>query len=175
MKRLLLFAVVAAMVTPYAAFAQAKPNFSGTWTLDAAKSDPPPARGGGGGGAPGGGGGAPGGGGGRGGAGGGGRGAGGGGPVTITQTATEIVIGMNTYKFDATVDIAGRGGATSKAKTAWEGNDLVITTSTDMGGTAVEQKQVRSLSADGKEMTVVTTISGGPQAGAPRKQVYTKS
>ena len=169
MKRVFLMALIAALAMPYAAFAQAKPNFAGTWTLDAAKSDPPPARGGGGGGAPGGGGG----GGGRGAGGGGGR--GGGGPVTITQTAADITIGMNTYKFDQTVDIAGRGGATSKAKAAWEGNTLVITTTTDMGGTAIEQKQERSLSADGKEMTVVTTVSGGPAAGAPRKQVYTKS
>jgi hypothetical protein len=59
MKRVLLFALVAALVVPYAVFAQAKPNFAGSWTLDAARSDPPPARGGG---APGGGAGAPGGG-----------------------------------------------------------------------------------------------------------------
>jgi hypothetical protein len=166
MKRVLLLALVAALAVPYSAFAQAKPNFAGTWTLDAAKSDPAPAgRGGAGGGAGGPGGGA-----------GGGGGRGGGGPVTITQTATDITIGMNTYKLDGTpVDIQGRGGATSKAKATWDGANLVITTTTDVQGASIEQKAVRSLSADGKEMTVVTTTTGGPAAGAPRKQVYTKS
>ena len=156
MKRVLLIALVAALAMPYTAFAQAKPSFAGSWTLDAAKSEPPPARGGGGGG-----GGAAGGGGG----GGGGRGGGGGGPVVITQTATEITIGMQTYKFDGTpVTIEGRGG-TSTAKATWEGMNLVITTTAAQG----EQKAVRSLSADGKEMTVVTTTPAGA-----RKQVYTK-
>jgi hypothetical protein len=157
MKRVLLVALISALAVPYSAFAQAKPSFAGTWTLDAAKSDAPPARGGGGGG------------------GGGGRGGGGGGPVTITQTATDITIGMTTYKLDgSSVDVQGRGGATSKAKAMWDGMNLVITTTSDFQGTAIEQKAVRSLSADGKEMTVVTTTAGGPQAGAPRKQVYTK-
>ena len=157
MKRVLLIALVAALAMPYAAFAQGKPSFAGTWTLDAAKSDPPPARGGGGGG------GAPGGGGGGGGAGGGGG--RGGGPVTITQTATDITIGMQTYKLDGSpVEIQGRAG-TSTAKATWDGMNLVITT-TNAGG---EQKAVRSLSPDGKEMTVVTTTAAGS-----RKQVYTK-
>jgi hypothetical protein len=161
MKRVLLLALVAALAMPYAAFAQGKPNFAGTWTLDAAKSDPPPARGGGAGGGGGRGGGGAGGGGGR----------GGGNTVTITQTATEITIGMQTYKLDGseTEVQMGRGGA-AKAKAAWEGNNLVITTNIDAGGQAITQKATRSLSADGKEMTVVTD---GPQGS--RKQVYTKS
>jgi opacity protein-like surface antigen len=163
MKRVLLIALVAALAMPYAAFAQAKPDFAGTWTLDAAKSDPPPARGGGG----------AGGGGGRGGgrAGGGGGGRGGGGPITITQTATEITIGNQTYKLDGTETEVqmGRGGA-AKAKASWEGDKLVITTNIDAGGQAITQKAVRSLSADGKEMTVETETPAGT-----RKQVYTKS
>ena len=73
---------------PFVAQAQAKPDFSGTWTLDTAKSDPAPqGRGGGGGGR------------------------GPAGPVTIKQTATEITIGMNTYKLDGSpTEIQGRGG-----------------------------------------------------------------
>src|SRR5438128_1927101 len=52
MKRVLVFALAAAVVLPFHARAQAKPDFSGTWTLDTAKSDPAPqGRGGGGGGA----------------------------------------------------------------------------------------------------------------------------
>jgi hypothetical protein len=157
---------------PYSVLAQSKPNFSGTWTLDAAKSDPPAARGGGGGGAPGGGGG----GGGRAGGGGGGGGRGGGGPVTITQTATDITIGMQAYKLDGSeATIEGRGGS-QKVKAAWEGATLAITTVRDVQGTTITSKAVRSLSADGMEMTVVTTTTGMPQGGgAPNKQVFTKS
>ena len=150
MKRVLSLAFVVALIVPFVARAQAKPDFSGTWTLDAAKSDPAPqGRGGGGGG--------------------GGR--GGGGPVTIKQTATDITIGMNTYKLDGSpTDVQmGRGGA-MKATAKWDGAKLVITTSGDLGGTAFSQTQTRSLSADGKEMTVESTGGRGPS-----KQVFTKS
>jgi hypothetical protein len=52
MKRVLLLAATMAVILPFVAHAQGKPDFSGTWTLDTAKSDPAPAgRGGGGGGA----------------------------------------------------------------------------------------------------------------------------
>ncbi len=157
MKRMLLVALVAALVMPYSAFAQSKPNFSGTWTLDAAKSDPPPARGGGGGGR-----------------GGGGGGRGGGGPVTITQTATDITIGMQAYKLDGSeATIEGRGGS-QKVKAMWDGATLVITTTRDIQGTTITTKAVRSLSANGMEMTVVTTAEGMPGGGAPNKQVFTK-
>jgi hypothetical protein len=165
MKRVLALTIAAALVLPYAALAQAKPDFSGTWTLDAAKSDPPPARGGGGGGggrAGGGGGGRAGGGGGR----------GGGGPVTITQSATEITIGMQTYKLDGSeVELMGRGGVAGKGKAMWQGNNLVIEQTRDFQGNSITTKEVRSLS--GNEMTVVTTTST-PAGEQTRKTVYTK-
>jgi hypothetical protein len=152
MKRVLSLAVVVALIVPFIAHAQAKPDFSGTWTLDPARSEP---AGGGGGGRGGGG-------------GGGGRGPAG--PVVIKQTATDITIGMNTYKLDGSaVEIQGRGGV-SKATAKWDGNKLVITTTGDAGGTPFTTTQTRSLSADGKEMTVEG--SGGR---GPTKQVYTKS
>ena len=67
MKRVTLLALMAAVILPFAAHAQPKADFSGTWTLDTAKSDPPPqGRGGGGG--------------------------GGGGTQTIKQTANELSI-----------------------------------------------------------------------------------
>lgn len=50
MKYALIAAVVASLAAPSAALAQAKTDFSGTWTFDEAKSDPAPARAGGGGG-----------------------------------------------------------------------------------------------------------------------------
>ena len=151
MKRVLSLALAAALVVPFIAQAQAKPDFSGTWTLDAAKSDPAPA--------------------GRGGRGGGGGAAG---PVTIKQSATEITIGMNTYKLDGSeTEIQGRGGV-QKAKATWDGAKLVITTNIDARGAAITTKAVRSLSTDGKEMTVENTVTGMPQGGGTTKQVYTK-
>jgi hypothetical protein len=149
MKRVLSLAFVVALIVPFIAQAQAKPDFSGSWTLDPAKSEP--AGGGGGGGRAGGGG------------GGGGRGPAG--PVVIKQTAADITIGMNTYKLDGTPTEMQTRGGTAKASAKWDGAKLVITTTTDAGATT----QTRSLSADGKEMTVEGTGGRGPT-----KQVYTK-
>jgi hypothetical protein len=159
MKRVLALAIATALVLPYAALAQAKPDFSGTWTLDAAKSDPAPQRGGGGGG------------GGRGGAGGGGG--RGGGPVTIKQSATEITIGMQTYKLDGSeVELMGRGGVAGKGKASFQGANLVIEQTRDIQGMSITSKEVRSLS--GNEMIVVTSTTT-PQGENTRKTVYTKS
>jgi hypothetical protein len=146
MRRVLLLAVVAWVVLPFTARAQAKADFSGTWTLDAAKSDAPGGRGG------------------RGGA---------QGPVTIKQTPTEIAIGDATYKLDGSESVnqmAGRGGTTeAKSKAHWDGAKLVIETEREMRGNAVTITETRSLSADGKEMTVETSFNGNS-----RKTVYTK-
>ena len=96
MKRVLLLAMATAVVLPFHARAQAEPDFSGTWTLDTAKSDPAPqGRGGGGGGA---------------------------GSVTIKQTGAELAVTSEgrqgpqtmTYKLDGTESsnqVMGRGGA----------------------------------------------------------------
>src|SRR6476660_56044 len=90
MRRVLLTAMVAAVIIPFTARAQSKPDFSGTWTLDTAKSDPAPqGRGGGGGGA---------------------------GSVTIKQTGTELVVTSEgrqgpqtmTYKLDGSRRCANR-------------------------------------------------------------------
>jgi hypothetical protein len=161
MKRVLSAIVLAALVIPFTVRAQARPDFSGTWTLDTAKSDPAPAgRGGGGGG-------------------GGRRGGGGGGaagPITIKQTATDILIGMNMYKLDGSdMTITGGRGGDAHAKAMWNGATLVITTTREVQGTTITTKDVRSLSADGKEMTVQTTAEGMPQGGGSRKTVFTKS
>jgi hypothetical protein len=154
MKRLLLFALTAAVVLPFAprVRAQSKTDFSGTWTLDASRSDAPMGRGG------------------RGGGGGGGR---GGGPIVISQTATDITIGMATYKLDGSESVnEGRGGQ-AKSKAHWDGAKLVIETSREMQGMAMTSKEVRSLSADGKDMTVETAFST-PQGDRNQKQVFTK-
>ena len=161
MKRVLLTAMVAAMVIPFPARAQGKPDFSGTWTMDAAKSDPAPqGRGGGGG--------------------------GGGGTLTIKQTATELTITSQgrqgpqtmTYKLDgseSTNQVMGRGGAQSVKSTAkWDGSSLVIETTRDFNGTSITTKEVRRLDNGGKEMHVETTAQT-PNGEQKRKVVYTKS
>jgi hypothetical protein len=153
MKRILALALVSALVVPFAAFAQAKPDFSGTWTLDEAKSDPPAM--------------------GRGGRGGG-RG-GPAGPVTIKQTATQIQIGDLTYKLDgseSTNTMQGRGGPQEvKSKAGWDGANLVIESSRDLGGMSITTKETRSVT--GTVMTVQTSINT-PQGEQSRKTVYTK-
>ena len=135
---------------PFTTFAQHPPDFSGVWTLEESKSDPLPAGRGG-------------------------RGLPGlGGPVTIKQSPTEIAIGLAVYKLDGTATtIEGRGGvATARAR--WEGTSLLIETSRDIQGMSVTSREVRSLSSDGQEMTVVTTTTT-PQGTLSRKSVYTKS
>jgi len=159
MKRVLLTALVAAMVIPFPARAQGKPDFSGTWTLDTAKSDPPPqGRGGGGGGA----------------------------TLTIKQTGTELAVTSEgrqgpqtmTYKLDGSPssnEVMGRGGAqTVKSTAKWEGATLAIETTRDIQGMSITTKEVRSLSADGKVMTIESATQT-PQGEMKRKVVYTKS
>jgi hypothetical protein len=145
MKRLVLLAFAAAVVLPFSARAQTKTDFSGTWTLDATKSDAPGGRGG----------------------------RGPQGPVTIKQTPTEITIGQATYKLDGSESVnqmQGRGGMTeAKSKAHWDGTKLVIETTRDIGGNTVTSTETRSLSADGKEMTVETSFNGNT-----RKTVFTK-
>lgn len=147
MKRVFLLAIMGAVILPFAARAQGKADLSGTWTLDASRSDAPMGRGGRGGPA---------------------------GPIEITQTATTITIGPATYKLDGSESVnEGRGGQ-MKSKAHWDGAKLVIETTRDMRGMTMTSKEVRSLSADGKEMTVEIAIST-PQGDRNQKQVFTKS
>jgi hypothetical protein len=154
--------IIAAAVFAVAsvAFAQAKPDFSGAWTLDAEASGMAAPAGGAapGGGAPGGG--------------GGGGGRGNAGPMTVKQTATELSVerqgrgGMQTtvYKLDGTPTTMtmGQGEATITSK--WDGSKLIITQKVgDM-----ESTQTWSL-ANG-----VLTIERSGGRG-PSKQVYKKT
>ncbi|HEV8598676.1 MAG TPA: hypothetical protein VGQ69_04910 [Gemmatimonadales bacterium] len=151
------FLTVAAVLTSFAlhsAVGQAKPNFSGSWKLNTEKSDP---------------------------MGGGGGGGGGGmtmGLLTITQTETELVteqpfgdqVRKSTYYLDGRESTnPGMRGGESKSKARWEGNSLVIETTSMMGENTVTSKTVRTLSEDGKTMTVVTT-----RGENTRKAVYDK-
>lgn len=146
------------------AFAQAKPDFSGTWTLDAEASGmtAPPAGGGGGGM-------------------GGGRGGGAlGNGATIKQTADTLTIertvGENkvvtTYKLDGTESkntMMGRGGTPmeSVSTAKFDGSRLVIASKQDMGGQTMESTSVWTVS--GSTLTVESTNARGTQ-----KRIYKK-
>src|SRR5688572_8224431 len=136
------------------AFAQ-KPDFSGTWTLDAEASGAPAGGGGGGGG----------------------RGGGLGQGATVKQTADTLTVertfGDNkitsNYKLDGSESkntMMGRGGeqmeAVSTAK--WDGGKLTIVTKTGQN----ESTQVWSLA--GNVLTIETTNARGTQ-----KRVYKKT
>jgi hypothetical protein len=150
-------------------FAQAKPNFAGTWTREAPAGAPAGAPGGGGGG------------GGRGGGGGGGWGM----EPTITQTATALTVkymggGQTptemtlTYKLDgsdSTNTVMGRGGeATDQvSKASWSGDKLVIKT------TLANGERTQTVSLVGGKLTIESVQpgrDGGP--GTPMTTTYTK-
>jgi hypothetical protein len=132
------------------AFAQAKPDFSGTWTLDPEASGM--AAGGGGG-----------------------RGMGAG-PMTVKQTAdtitTETTRGENkvtmTYKLDGTESkntVSMRGESVEQTSVAkWDGGKLVITTKTPNGETT------QTWSMDGANLTIERTGGRGAM-----KMVYKKT
>ena len=160
MKRMTAMMSAAAVVlTTTMAFAQAKPNFAGTWTRADAPGAAAPAGGQGGG------------------RGGGGRG-GFGMEVAITQDANTITMKWmqgggqgtpteqtRTYKLDGTESknsVMGRGGqpADQVSKAAWEGSKLVISTTTQAG----ETKQ--TLSMTGADLTVEQS-GGQGRDGAP--------
>jgi hypothetical protein len=149
-------------------YAQAQPDFSGKWVLDA----PPPAADAGGGG------------GGR----GGGRG-GGGNPfgqeftakqdakmLTITRTQGDQTVTL-TYNLDGSESknmVAGRGGEQEQvSKAAWDGNKLAIVTTLNFGGNAVEQRRV--LSMEGGNLVIEQTQPGrGGGEPTTTKLVYKK-
>jgi len=147
MKKVALFVAVLALAVSAVAFAQAKPDFSGPWALDATKSDQM--------------------------GGGGGRGPGGAGPMTIKHTATELAVtrGENTttYKLDGTEHEVAMGQRTGKATAKVDAGKVVIKTVFETPNGSMEQTATYSLSADGKELTVVSASQRGE-----RKMVYTK-
>jgi hypothetical protein len=151
--------VIAAAVLSIAtmAFAQAKPDFSGTWTPDQSAA---PAGGGGGGG---------------------GRGMGAG-PMTIKQDATTLTITrtmgenqvVSTYKLDGTESenkMMGRGGEmVTKSTAKWDGNKLVITTQRP-GQDGAMMNQVQTYSLEGGNLV----IESPGRDGAMTKRVFKKT
>ena len=141
------------------AFAQAKPDFSGTWTPEAPAAGAPAGGGQGGGGR-----------------------AMGGGAMTVKQTATELTIertmGENkvtqTYKLDGTESenkMMGRGGeVVTKSTAKWDGSKLVIsTTRPGQDGAPMTTTQTWSLDAGN------LTIESPGRDGAVQKRIYKKT
>jgi len=149
-------------------FAQGKPNFAGTWTLDAEKTaaaNPAPAGGGGGGG--------------RAGGGGGGRG-GAQGPMTIKVDATTFSIerqGANgpttqAYVIDGKPNKMTQGQAEVTYTAKVVGATIEIETTRDMGGTAVTSKAVWSM--EGEYLVQATTQPGRDGGPATTRKTYYK-
>jgi hypothetical protein len=169
-RKVLAVTLSAALCMPALAFAQAKADFSGTWTFDEAKSDPAggPGGGGGGGGRPGGG----------------GR-MGGGTPskLVIKQTASDLTVETTTasgaqtavYKLDGSESVNKTAMGESKAKATWEGSTLVIAgkqaLSTPQGNFEIDVKDVYSL-ADGVLTVTATRVT--PRGETTRKLVFNK-
>lgn len=141
------------------AIAVAAPNFSGMWVRDKAKSDPMRMGGPGGGGQP---------------------------PdfevtLTIKQSDNEFEVatqrGERNSEAKYTLDgkenknAMGRGEAVSKSK--WNGDTLVIEGVRQFGEREMQFKEVYALSADGKVLTVTSTMNS-PQGERTSKQVYNK-
>ena len=153
--------LASAVLSPVAA--QGKPDFSGRWKMNAEKSDPMGGIGGGG---------------------------GGGGMVasaaiTITQSAGKLVIETKrgeqvataTYNLDGSESTNTTQRGESRSKASWDGSSLLIASESSFNGPngamTLTSKEVRSLSADGKTMTVVRT-SQTPNGEMTRKTVFDK-
>ena len=153
MKKIALLVVVLAVAVAGLTFAQAKPDFSGKWAPKVDPNAAPPAGGGG-------------------------RGGGmGGGPMTLKQTAADLTqertMGENTmttvYKLDGTESVNKTQRGESKSTAKFDGAKLVIKTTMEGPNGTTETTATWSLSADGKELTIVSATARGE-----RTTVYTK-
>ena len=166
MRRTTVWMAAIVLAITSAVFAQAKPDFSGTWTLDRDKSEMPQM--GGGGGRP------------------------GGAPtgdmvVTIKQSADTLTIeqkmgdmGTRTmnYKLDGSESVnSGMRGGEAKSTTKWDGSKLVTETTQTMTGPngemTMKSKEIRSLESDGTMRVDVTRET--PRGTSTSKLVFKKT
>lgn len=154
MRRALLVASIVAAVVPFTAHGQGRPNFSGTWIRIADKNDPQSQTPGSG--------------------------------HTIKQTATEIAVTIagrvgpetSTYRLDGT-EVSNQsespeGPLTVTGTAKWDGAGLVIETRREIRGMTITTREVRTLDASGKEMTIEATTRS-PQGEVKRKVVFTRA
>jgi len=163
-------AVIAAVLVATPSLAQDKPDFTGSWKLNAEKSDAPAQMGGG---RPGGG-----------------RGMGGRmGPATevhATQTGDKLLLDQKmgdqsrllTFYLDGRENRnPGMRNSEMVSKARWDGASLVIEGSMSFegpnGSVTITTREVRTLSDDGRTMTVVTATTT-PRGENTRKAVYDK-
>lgn len=154
----------AAFVTAFAVavFAQKPPDFSGTWTLDASKSEMPQMGGGMGGRSM------------------------GEMTVTIRQTADALTMDQKmgemsrttTYKLDGTQSTnQGMRGGEVKSTSKWDGDKLVTESTQTVNGPngemTIKAREVRSLAADGTMVTETTRET--PRGTSTSKLVFKKS
>jgi len=129
------------------AFAQAKPDFSGSWAPEVDPAAAAPAGGGGGG-----------------------RGMGGG-PMTVKQTATELSVERQgrggavttVYKLDGSESKITMGQMEGTATAKWDGSKLVITTK------AGETENTQTWSLAGGVLTIERTGGRGPSKTTYKK------
>lgn len=167
MRRTFSTAVVLVALAGTLTLAQAKPDFSGTWTLDVEKSE---MGGGPGGGGP--------------------EGRGPGRPldakVVIKQTATELVIDQQvngnsnvmTLKLDGGESVnTGMRGGQMKSKAQWNGARLIVqstqTMRTPNGERTLDTTETRSLGPDGT--MIVERTSDTPRGKRTQKLVFKKT
>jgi hypothetical protein len=160
--RILTATALLAIVALGPAVAQGKADFSGIWKFNVEKSDPMVGVTGGGGG---------------------GRGGMAMAVTTITQTAAKLTIetkfGDQTqnlaYNLDGSESVNTGMRGESRSKAVWDGPDLVINSENTFSGPngpmTRSSKEVRTLSADGKTMTVTTTRTT-PNGEQTTKRVF---
>lgn len=137
MASLLLVACVSAVVTQ-ASPVQGRPDFSGTWIMDQARSESPSQS------------------------------ADMAGPVTLVITQTDKTVIVETkrgslasrasYVFSATPVQPGAGDGAPVGRASFDGRTLVLEGTRVIRGQTVSTREARTLSADGAEMTVDTLV-----------------
>ena len=155
MTRMTVATLALVLALPAMAAAQAKTDFTGTWNVDIAKSDPAPQGGGGGGATT---------------------------KLVIRQTAVDMTVivttgreAKTTYKLDGTEMNETVAMGESRAKVSWDGARLVVNrvqnVTTPQGAFEITSKETYSVS--GGILTLVTARNS-PMGNTSRKTVFTK-
>ncbi len=143
MKKLALLLVVMALAVSGLAVAQAKPDFSGKWAPKDAGAGGPMA-----------------------------------GPMTVKQAGNELTTERSfndqtmtsVYKLDGTESTNKTMRGESKSTAKLEGGKLVIKTKSEGPNGPMETTQTWTLSADGKELTILNVSSRGERTTTYTKQ-----